>query len=261
MHYTVYKTTNTINGKFYIGAHRTIDPDDDYIGSGKAIRRAIQKYGKESFQKTVLFVFDNPDDMMTKEAELVTQAVVDNRDSYNLIPGGYQGNRYYQALKNIPPEKRREWARRAYNAREITRDQLVEWGRKGGAISGPARSQAWLEDFAAKGREAQGGNMRPPCWEGQTHTEEAKAKISRAAKKRMRSQGNHCLGTRWVWHPEDGEKKIPKTNPLEPGWVYGRHPKTTKKLKDNSTKGRKDSPETRALKSQRMKESWKRRKK
>jgi hypothetical protein len=43
--HTVYRTTNLVNGKFYIGVHKTDDPNDGYLGSGKLIGRAFQKYG------------------------------------------------------------------------------------------------------------------------------------------------------------------------------------------------------------------------
>ena len=93
MHFTVYRTTNTVNGRTYIGLHETQDLQDGYLGSGKAIRGAIKKYGRESFKKEILFVFDNREDMLAKERELV-----DCRDpnTYNIRSGGQQ----------TPPESR-----------------------------------------------------------------------------------------------------------------------------------------------------------
>ena len=68
MFYTVYRITNKLNGKFYVGKHQTSDLDDGYMGSGKLIRQAISKYGLENFHKEILFVFDNEEEMNAKEA-------------------------------------------------------------------------------------------------------------------------------------------------------------------------------------------------
>ena len=43
MHYTIYKTTNKINGKVYIGKHATESIDDEYLGSGKLVQRGYRQ--------------------------------------------------------------------------------------------------------------------------------------------------------------------------------------------------------------------------
>jgi len=48
----IYKTTNHINDKFYIGQHNGNNPL--YLGSGKVLKRAIKKYGKENFTRETL---------------------------------------------------------------------------------------------------------------------------------------------------------------------------------------------------------------
>ena len=80
MVYTIYKVTNKINGKCYIGKHQTDDINDGYMGSGKLIKQAIRKYGLDNFSKEILFIFDNEDDMNVKERELV----VIGEGSYNI---------------------------------------------------------------------------------------------------------------------------------------------------------------------------------
>ena len=91
MYYLIYKTTNKINGKIYIGMHETTNIDDGYLGSGKRLLSAINKHGKESFKREVLFCFDNREDMLRKEAELVNEKFLKRKDVYNLTSGGKGG--------------------------------------------------------------------------------------------------------------------------------------------------------------------------
>jgi len=49
----VYCTTNTANGKKYIGQNKTCN--ESYLGSGKLLKRAIKKYGKHYFVKDILW--------------------------------------------------------------------------------------------------------------------------------------------------------------------------------------------------------------
>lgn len=90
-YYTIYKTTNKIDGKYYIGKHQTSNIDDSYLGSGKALVKAIKKYGRNNFYKEVLFVFDNELDMNNKEKEIVDEDFVNSRNTYNLTIGGEGG--------------------------------------------------------------------------------------------------------------------------------------------------------------------------
>ena len=88
-HYLIYKTTNLINDKIYIGQHRTNDINDNYLGSGTYLLNAIDNYGKENFKKEVLFDFDNFSDMNEMETRIVTQDFIKSKSNYNQIPGGY----------------------------------------------------------------------------------------------------------------------------------------------------------------------------
>jgi len=90
-HYLVYQITNLINGKIYIGIHSTENIEDGYMGSGTYIKQAIKKHGIENFKKDILFDFDNPEEMVEKEIELVTEQFAKLKSTYNAIPGGHPG--------------------------------------------------------------------------------------------------------------------------------------------------------------------------
>ena len=87
-YHLVYKIVNIINRKIYIGKHSTKNPYDDYFGSGKEIRSAIEKYGIENFTKEIIFCFDKEEDAFLKEAEIVNLDFVKNENTYNIAVGG-----------------------------------------------------------------------------------------------------------------------------------------------------------------------------
>ena len=91
MYYTIYQTTNLLNGKKYIGKHITSDLHDSYLGSGMLLVKSIKKYGKENFKKEILFIFDNENDMNEKEKEILTESILADLNYYNIAAGGQGG--------------------------------------------------------------------------------------------------------------------------------------------------------------------------
>ena len=88
MKHVIYKITNTLNNKIYIGAHSTEDINDSYMGSGIAIKKAQKKYGIEHFTKEILHVFDTREEMYEKEREIVDLEFINRPDTYNAGIGG-----------------------------------------------------------------------------------------------------------------------------------------------------------------------------
>ena len=82
--YTIYKITNKVNYKTYIGKHITENLLDGYMGSGISLKEDKKKYGIKNFKKEILFCFDNELDMIKKEVELISENA-ESDNTYNLV--------------------------------------------------------------------------------------------------------------------------------------------------------------------------------
>ena len=90
-HY-IYLTTNNINGMKYIGKHYG-ELDDAYFGSGKLLKADIAKYGKEHFQKSILYISNDDLENSEKEKQFIAlYNAVSNPLFYNIHEGGDGGN-------------------------------------------------------------------------------------------------------------------------------------------------------------------------
>lgn len=89
----LYQTTNLVNNKIYVGVHRVSDTRDSkiYLGSGKALKLAIKKYGRKKFIRETLVEFDSPKKAYIAESEMVTKEFCNRGDTYNIKIGGKGG--------------------------------------------------------------------------------------------------------------------------------------------------------------------------
>jgi len=88
----IYKTTNLINGKIYIGYHASENIEkDSYLGSGYLLKKAIEKHGKKNFKREILHVFETQEEATKKEREIVNEEFIERDDVYNLCLGGFGG--------------------------------------------------------------------------------------------------------------------------------------------------------------------------
>lgn len=94
MKYCIYRITNLVNGKTYVGQHMYKVLDDKYMGSGVLLKRAIKKYGINSFKKEIL-VFNvsckSQIDLLEKVFIESERKKVGSRNCYNLAKGGGGG--------------------------------------------------------------------------------------------------------------------------------------------------------------------------
>ena len=87
----IYKTTNLVNGKYYIGKDSKNDPN--YLGSGKILKRAIEKYGVDNFTKEILEVCENKNRLNEREIYWINK-LSGTSIGYNIAVGGSGGDTY-----------------------------------------------------------------------------------------------------------------------------------------------------------------------
>lgn len=87
----IYKTTNLINGKIYIGKDKYNNPD--YYGSGLILNKSIKKYGKENFKKEIIEKCQSDNELNIKEKYWIEFYESYKKEiGYNLTLGGTGGN-------------------------------------------------------------------------------------------------------------------------------------------------------------------------
>ena len=125
--YSVYKTINKTNNKEYIGFHSVSENEivltnksetgsifsSGYLGSGKLIKSAIEKYGLENFHKKILKEFNSEKEMFEYEKLIVNKNFVNSKNTYNIAIGG-KGSWDY-ANSTISPELRSEISKKGAN--------------------------------------------------------------------------------------------------------------------------------------------------
>jgi group I intron endonuclease len=164
MKYTIYKTTNLINNKIYIGKHQTENINDSYYGSGKALKASIKKHGKENFKKEILFVFDTELEMNDKEVELITAEFVARTDTYNMGVGG-EGGAHFKGKSHSKETIQR--------IRENLKSK--DWSHRKGI---PAHNKGKKDSEETRKRKSMASSARGPM------SEETKRKISESLKQR-----------------------------------------------------------------------------
>ena len=86
----IYKTTNLINGKIYIGQDKNNNPK--YLGSGLLIARAFKRYGITNFKKEILEICDSKEALNKQEIFWINELSSTNKEiGYNISKGGTGG--------------------------------------------------------------------------------------------------------------------------------------------------------------------------
>ena len=200
----VYKTTNLINGRCYIGQKKAIEFIPTYLGSGKIIKLAIKRYGKDSFRVELIAQAHNK-----KSLDILERYYIEvyrrelGSKLYNICDGGrtnvsFSGNQHTEEVKKrlrlINSGVRNPMFGKQHTSETRKRISLI-----GSGENNPNYGKHLSEEIKEKLRLAQLGKR---------HSEETRMKISLANSRRV--------------HSEETKRKIRLSELGEKNHFYGR---------------------------------------
>ena len=221
----IYLTTNLINNKKYIGQHKSNVFDNNYIGSGILLAKAIKKYGKEYFTCKILECCDTKKELNEKEKYWISYYDATNsNDFYNIAFGGEGGEMPRECI-----EKAKTKISKANKGKKRTKEQIqkmskvqkklwedknyrkkyIESFKKRKKVSQETREKM---SIAHKGKligekNPMYGKISP--MKGKKHTKQSREKISLANKGKFTGKKNPMYGRK---HTDEAKAKISKAN-------------------------------------------------
>ena len=215
MFYYLYQITNRVNGKIYVGVHKTEDMNDGYMGSGKIIKRVIEKYGIDNFEKVILETFEDSKSMYAREKEVVNEEFLLREDTYNLRRGGHGGFDYINK-NNLNGFSNVDVAvRAAIIVNKIRTKRLKE------KMKDRSFKSALYEKVGATKLERTGSKNG---WLNKHHSCKSKNQISISMKNKNRGSLNGNFGKCWI--NKEGLAKMIKRDEVDiwinAGWQLGR---------------------------------------
>ena len=206
--YYIYLIVNKVNGKTYVGQRKSSKEcyKDNYMGSGKLLKKAKKKYGIENFEKFLIQYCYSKEETDKAEKLWITEYRSRGKAEYNIADGGQGGG--FKGRHHSEETKRKisESNKVAFKS-EVVKQKLSK------AHKGKCFSDEHKQNLS----EANKGKNK-----GKHHSEEAKRKISDS----MKGDKNPFYGKR---HTEETKRKISESKKGKPSLNKG------KKLGSNGT--------------------------
>lgn len=226
----IYKTTNLVNQKYYVGMHSTDDLDDGYIGSGTRLWRSIQYYGRENFIVEILEFLPDRESLREREAKIINEEFLKDPLCMNICKGGYgdwsqvNDNPVHVKVKNqrmIESQLKKFRSDPEYRARKC---KSLSVSMKRSHENGT--SKTWKDTYS---------------WVGKNHSEETKQKMRASQAEKHVGEKNSQYGLRWMTKgTETVRVSVEEANVLEvQGWSRGKKDLSVKDLEKQNEKEKK----------------------
>lgn len=205
-YFYIYKTTNLINGKYYIGRHCTYNLNDNYLGSGRRLRYSIKKYGENNFKKEILQFVKTFEELIERENQIVNAELVNDSMCMNLKVGGIGGGFVNEEhRKKCSDAGNKQFVENLKNDEQLL-NKFKELGSK---------------NTTKRHRE---GKVKYDTFTGRKHSEESIDKMKESHKGLQTKELNSQFGTCWIRNENENKKiKVEELNSyLEQGWIKGR---------------------------------------
>jgi group I intron endonuclease len=218
--YYIYKITNLLTGKAYVG-QKYVEGNknplkDNYMGSGLYIKRSIEKYGKENFKKEILI-----DELTSQfaanifEIYFIKKEETLNPNGYNFAIGG-QGGKANKGHKHSEETKNK--ISKANKGRKHTKETKLKMHHPHKKFSNDTRQKMSIAKKGKCSKETKLkmslANLGNKKMKGKHHSKETKLKMSLTHKGRKFSE-EHKQAIRLVRlgkkHTEETKQKISKT--------------------------------------------------
>lgn len=207
----IYRTTNLVNGRYYLGMHSTNRLDDGYLGSGKRLYYELNKYGRDNFKFEILEQFESREELVQAEVNLITEQDLKNPNCLNLKQGGSGG---------FTDENRKK-------ARQVT-DKILEekYGKDFRVIVGKQYYENTSEEQkqernALIARRLKEVGFNHATFKGKKHSEETLNRMREVKVGHGKGVENSQFGKCWITD-ETENKKIHKGDLIPEGWRLGR---------------------------------------
>lgn len=203
----IYRTTNLINGRYYLGMHSTNRIDDGYLGSGKRLYYELNKYGRDSFKFEILEQFNSREELVQAEINLITEQDLENPNCLNLKQGGSGGFTREASLRGSIKGN-------AKHIERLRQDNKYLQNKVTQLTTGFLKK--WETD--EKYREE---SLKRLSFKGKKHSLETIKKMKESHKGVGKGDKNSQYGTCWITN-EIQNRKIFKGDLIPEGWRLGR---------------------------------------